>query len=144
MLTQPFPLGGTNAVGRGLPSPDDAEERGMKLLKDWLSPVQLNQLETQGAFEVKGCHTGKHYRIRIGRQQNVFELDKDGNHVCGWCFGPQGHLVPGDVMLAQKIALETNERAALGVANVFSDSRGLFSGWFIPTPREILNRWGIT
>jgi hypothetical protein len=37
----------------------------------------------------------------------------------GWCFVPSGHLVAGDVMLAQKIALETNERAALVVANKF-------------------------
>jgi hypothetical protein len=38
----------------------------------------------------------------------------------GWCFVPEGGLVAGDVMLAQKIALETNERAALAVANRFA------------------------
>jgi len=32
---------------------------------------------------------------------------------------PLGELVSGDVMLAQKIALETNENAALAVANRF-------------------------
>jgi len=37
----------------------------------------------------------------------------------GLCFVPMGHLVPGDVMLAQKIALETNEVGALAVANRF-------------------------
>jgi len=37
----------------------------------------------------------------------------------GWCFVPSGFLVPGDVMLAQKIALETDERGALGLANRF-------------------------
>jgi hypothetical protein len=36
-----------------------------------------------------------------------------------YCFIPMGHLVPGDVMLAQKIALETEELAALEVANRF-------------------------
>ena len=30
------------------------------------------------------------------------------------------HLVAGDVMLAQKIALETDERGALAVANKFT------------------------
>ena len=40
----------------------------------------------------------------------------------GWCFVPNRHLVPGDVMLAQKIALETNERGALAVANKFPGS----------------------
>jgi hypothetical protein len=37
-----------------------------------------------------------------------------------YCFIPKGDLVPGDVMLAQKIALETNELAALAVANRFT------------------------
>ena len=37
----------------------------------------------------------------------------------GWCFVPEGNLVPGDVMLAQKIALETDERGALAVARQF-------------------------
>ena len=37
----------------------------------------------------------------------------------GYCFVPNGGLVAVDVMLAQKIALETNERAALAVANKF-------------------------
>ena len=37
----------------------------------------------------------------------------------GWCFVPLGYLVPGDVMLAQKIALETDEVAAVSVANRF-------------------------
>ena len=32
---------------------------------------------------------------------------------------PLGYLVAGDVMLAQKIALETNEFGALAVANSF-------------------------
>jgi hypothetical protein len=37
----------------------------------------------------------------------------------GWCFVPEGSLVAGDVMLAQKIALETSEYAALAVARRF-------------------------
>ncbi len=42
----------------------------------------------------------------------------------GWCFAPKGYLVAGDVMLAQKIALETDERGALAVANRFFVPRG--------------------
>ena len=34
-----------------------------------------------------------------------------------WCFGPQGNLAVGDVMLAQKIALETIEVEELAKAN---------------------------
>jgi hypothetical protein len=36
-----------------------------------------------------------------------------GNIVAHWCFAPQGDLPMGDVLLGQKIALETMERDAL-------------------------------
>jgi hypothetical protein len=66
---------------------------------------------------VRGCHTGKRYRIRRARNMNIEELGKSGTQVAVWCFGPAGHLPLGDVMLTQKLALETNEQAALRVAN---------------------------
>jgi hypothetical protein len=50
---------------------------------------------------------------------NVYEIDGDGRSTVGWCFVPTGYLVAGDVMLAQKIALETHEFRALAVANRF-------------------------
>ncbi len=37
-----------------------------------------------------------------------------------YCFLPETSLVPGDIVLAQKIALETDELAALAVANRFA------------------------
>jgi hypothetical protein len=51
---------------------------------------------------------------------NVVELDHAGDSRLGWCFVPEGCLVAGDVLLAQKIALETNESGALAVAKRFS------------------------
>jgi hypothetical protein len=48
---------------------------------------------------------------------NIDELDSGGKVVAQWCFAPQGNLAVGDVMLAQKIALETMERDALATAN---------------------------
>jgi len=48
---------------------------------------------------------------------NIDELDSAGNKVCEWCFLPEGNLAAGDVMLAQKIALETFESEALAIAN---------------------------
>jgi hypothetical protein len=42
----------------------------------------------------------------------------------GWCFVPKGDLVEGDVMLAQKISLETSERTALAAANRFTPPIG--------------------
>jgi hypothetical protein len=99
--------------------PSTNQLRGRKLLRDWLSPEQLAQYDALNYFEVTGCHTGKRYLIRHGMGTNVYELDDAGRPVTGWCFVPKHHLVAGDVMLAQKIALETDEQGALAVANKF-------------------------
>ena len=64
-----------------------------------------------------GCHSGKRYRIRSERQMNIDELDERNRTVAIWCFGPEGMLPIGDIMLAQKIALETDESASLTIAN---------------------------
>jgi hypothetical protein len=100
--------------------PTTIELRGRKLLREWLSPEQLAQYDAHNYFEVTGCHTGKRYRINHAIGANVYELDDEGRPREGWCFVPTDHLVPGDVMLAQKIALETDERGALAVANGFA------------------------
>jgi hypothetical protein len=93
------------------------EVRALKLLKDWLSPAQLSAYEGYRYFDVVGCDSGTAYRIHHGTQANIEQLDAHGQPVCRWCFVPEGGLVAGDVMLAQKIALETYESGALGVAN---------------------------
>ena len=91
--------------------------RGITLLRKWLSPEQQAQFDAFRHFDVIGCDTGTRYRIRHGTQTNIEELGNTGHQVCKWCFVPDGDLVAGDVMLAQKIALETNERGALSVAH---------------------------
>jgi hypothetical protein len=88
-------------------------------LREWLSPEQFAQYDARSYFEVTGCHSGTRYRICHGTSMNIHELDGAGRPHVGWCFAPKGHLVAGDVMLAQKIALETDERGALTVANRF-------------------------
>ena len=95
------------------------EVRARRLLREWLSPEQNAQLEQSGYFEVTGGRTGKRYRIMEGNCANVFELDEKGEPARGWCFVPAGGLENGDVMLAQKIALETDEKGALALANRF-------------------------
>jgi hypothetical protein len=95
----------------------EAHERGMRLLKDNLTPAQLQQYIRYGYFEVIGGKTGKRYRIHHGTSMNIDQLDKNGRRVCGWCFFPRGGLVAGDVMLAQKFAIELFEAEALQVAN---------------------------
>ena len=55
--------------------PSTRELRGLKLLREWLSPEQLAQYDAHKYFEVIGCHTGKRYRICHGIGANVIELD---------------------------------------------------------------------
>jgi hypothetical protein len=100
--------------------------RGIALLREWLSPEQRAQFDAFKCFDVTGCKSGKRYRIQHGVSTNIHELDDGGHPVMGWCFVPAGDLVPGDVMLAQKIALETNESGALAVAQQFLEPRSPF------------------
>lgn len=94
-----------------------ARERGMRLLFRSLTPMQRRQYNRFGHFDVIGGKTGRSYRIRHGRVMNIDQLDRKGRRVCGWCFYPRGRLVTGDVMLAQKLALELFETDALATAN---------------------------
>jgi hypothetical protein len=94
-----------------------AQLRALALLKQWLSSAQRGQYQREGHFDVVGSASGIRYRIHHGTQFNVEELDADGVGIAALCFAPEGSLAAGDVMLAQKIALETNEVAAIGVAN---------------------------
>jgi hypothetical protein len=94
-----------------------AEEKGVALLRAWLSAEQARQWDSHKEFDVVGSDTGTRYRIGFGTAMNVHELDSAGRAVIQWCFAPQGNLVVGDVLLAQKIALETMERQALAQAN---------------------------
>ncbi|KWV57077.1 hypothetical protein AS156_03530 [Bradyrhizobium macuxiense] len=98
------------------------EARGAALLSRWLSSEQRSDLERYKRFDVVGSDSGKRYRICYGTSTNVYEMDDQGQIVMGWCFRPVGRLVAGDVMLTQKIALETNERATLMVARPFPSS----------------------
>ena len=95
------------------------EGRAERLLRDWLSPEQLAQFDADGYFEVTGCHSGRRYRIHRRTMSNVVEVDADGQPAIGWCFVPERGLAVGDVMLAQKIALETDETAVLALARPF-------------------------
>jgi hypothetical protein len=93
------------------------ERRGIALLRSWLTAEQAEQWDTRGNFEVVGCNTGRRYRITRGTAMNIHELDADGHTIAQWCFTPEGKLVTGDVLLAQKIALETMEEQVLALAN---------------------------
>lgn len=91
-----------------------AQDRATALLREWLTPAQLRQFDADGCFEVVGNNSGLRYRLKAGR---VDALDRDGCEIFGLCFHPGGRLASGDVMLAQKIAIESDENATLAVTN---------------------------
>jgi hypothetical protein len=99
------------------PARYQAEEKSIALLRSWLTPEQLKQWTRGREFEVTGCDTGNRYRFIGSTSLNVLQLSPSGEAVAKWCFAPKGSLVMGDVLLAQKIALETMEHQALAVAN---------------------------
>jgi hypothetical protein len=86
--------------------------RGLDLLMKFLTPQQKADFVEHGSFCVKGSHSGKTYVINQNNNYNVC----DGQSF--WCFTPShvGLCIP-DVMLAQKIVLESDEPATLRVAN---------------------------
>jgi len=93
----------------------------LRLMQEWLSPDQRQQFDQFGYFDVVGCISGRLYRIYYNSMPtNVYEINSAGRRQRAVCFAPVGPLVKGDVMLAQKIALETDEKSALAVANIFS------------------------
>ena len=103
----------------------------MRLLRQWLSPPQRAQFAEKGYFEVAGGDTGKRYRIYTGAAANVCEVDENGHLTLGLCFLPMGELPIGDVMLSQKIVLESSESRALAVARRFAPDGTFRRGRFM-------------
>ncbi len=96
-----------------------AERKGVELLLRNLSARQVEQYKSFGYFDVVGSDSGRRYRIFHGRFGNVRELGPNDRLNIGKCFLPDGDLVAGDCMLAQKITLENRESEALRVALPF-------------------------
>ena len=93
------------------------EQRALELLESHLSAIQRAQFSSLGRFEVTGGDTGTRYVIRNIASVNIEQLNSHGERVKRWCFGPHGNLATGDVLLAQKLALECFERQALARAH---------------------------
>jgi hypothetical protein len=95
----------SNACGDGPPPLAKPTRAVFNFSQQNLSPNQSLQYEQYGYFDVIGGETGRRYRMRAGCQMNVQQLDKKGRPKWALCFAPEGELVVGDVMLAQKLAL---------------------------------------
>lgn len=92
------------------------ERRAYELLCGHLSCNQLAAFRERGRFEVVGGDSGRRYVIRDAARPNVDEINEKGECARAWCFEPIGKLARGDILLAQKIALECFESEALLLA----------------------------
>jgi len=96
-----------------------AEQRAYELLRSHLSRTQRAQFDSFGRFDVIGSDTGRLYVVRNLTSINIDEFDTDGVCTMKWCFVPSGQLAQGDVLLAQKLALECFESEALLQARAY-------------------------
>ena len=91
--------------------------RARALLDRALTPEQRRDLFARGYFEVKGKRFT--YRIREGHTGNVDALDSDGRVISRLCAHPLRRVPVYDVMLAQKLWIETDESMFLKEASPY-------------------------
>ena len=87
------------------------------LLERALTPEQRRDLCARRCFYVKGRRFT--YRIREGHAANVDALDSTGRVISRYCAHPLGRLPVYDVMLAQKLWIETDENMFLRKATPY-------------------------
>ena len=92
----------------------DESLRSWQLLRAWLSPEQLLEFDNKKLFHVVGNVTKIKYVIFSSSQYNIINT-KNQVRLCVSPATDRFYIC--DVMLAQKIALENDERGALRVAN---------------------------
>jgi len=98
--------------------PDSAAlAKARALLEGALTIEQRRDLFARGYFCVKGNRFS--YRIREGHAGNVDALDPSGRVVGRYCAHPLGRIPVHDVMLAQKLWLETDEDMFLREASPY-------------------------
>jgi hypothetical protein len=92
--------------------PDQAAEaKARNLLERALTLEQRRDLVSRSYFYVQGRRFT--YRIREGHSGNVDALDSSGRVISRFCAHPLGRVPVSDVMLAQKLWIETDENMFL-------------------------------
>jgi hypothetical protein len=108
---------------------EKAQERALATLRSVVTAEQWEQWEQHNAIDVVGSK-GTRYRIREGREGNVYQLDDQGELVFSWCAAPDGevrdkdgevagYLPTPDIVLGQLLALITDEPGFLRTANLY-------------------------
>lgn len=94
----------------------EAGSRAFQLLFRCLPRDQAERLGEQGHFDVQGSQGGW-YRIREGQYRNVLRLNRGCFPVEQLCLHPVDWCPNADVMLAQRLLLQTDEGQFLRQAN---------------------------
>jgi hypothetical protein len=97
-----------------------AREKAEKLLRENLSPKQLEELTQHNYFRLETVQpdgSRRFYRINRGRARNVKEITQEGIILRTLCAHPVEEVPDADTMLAQKLWLETMEEEFRQIAN---------------------------
>ena len=65
MAGRPLPRRVLRGLRRIFSSENNSEVRGLRLLRNWLTPEQHAQFDAKRYFDVIGCDSGKRYRIYL-------------------------------------------------------------------------------
>lgn len=95
--------------------PDAAERRASKLLRSHLGKTQKKSLRNRGWFYAKGSHTKRRYRIYGSFATQNIECVDTGREYCA-ILRKWASIPTSDHVLAQKLAIETNEKKFLRTA----------------------------
>lgn len=97
-----------------------ADAKARKILMEHLSPVQRDQYEKFGYFDLDVG--GRTYRIKKGWSGNVQRLGKDEKNqdrvLESFCIHPRERIPEEDNLLIQKLMLETEEAEFRRIANI--------------------------
>jgi hypothetical protein len=93
------------------------EQRALLLLRECLSPSQLEEFDKHGRIPVY-TKIGNLYIINKGRSGNVVLKNGRGTDIERLCIHPSDAVPDYDTMLAQKLMLEDNEANFRKVANI--------------------------
>lgn len=97
-----------------------AARRARTLLRAHLSKEQRRSLRQHDYFELEAIYpdgSTKRFQINRGSHGNVYELDASGARIRKFCVQPDG-IPTGDIMLAQKLWIETDPVKFERMANV--------------------------
>jgi hypothetical protein len=94
----------------------EADDKARALLESVLDGEELVAFRRDGHLIVNG-RSGRRYRLRQGRTANIDVIGRDGRVLHRLCAHPDRTMPHLDIMLAQKLWLETDEAEFIRRAN---------------------------